>query len=62
MDYKPLTTTLIPNLKLSTYLDLDLVDQSMYRQLIGSLMHLVNTKPDIYFVVNTLSQYMFDPR
>ena len=27
-------------------------------QLIGSLMYLVNTRPDICFVVNVLSQFM----
>jgi hypothetical protein len=27
-------------------------------QLIGSLMYLVNTKPDICYVVNVLSQFM----
>jgi hypothetical protein len=35
----------------------DPVDPSLYRQLIGSLMYLVNTGPDIFFVVNTLSQF-----
>jgi hypothetical protein len=34
----------------------------MYRQLIGSLMYLVNTRPNIYFVVNTLNQQMVEPR
>jgi hypothetical protein len=34
----------------------------MYRQLIGSLMYLVNTRPDICFAVNTLIQHMVEPR
>jgi hypothetical protein len=38
------------------------VDATVYRQLIVSLMYLVNTRPDICFVVNTLSQYMVEPR
>ena len=34
----------------------------MYRQMIGSLMYLTDTRPDICFAVNTLSQYLTDPR
>jgi hypothetical protein len=30
--------------------------------MIGSLMYLMNTRPDICFVVNTLSQYLVEPR
>ena len=30
--------------------------------MIGSLMYLTNTRPDICFVVNTLSQFLIDPR
>jgi hypothetical protein len=33
------------------------IDPSLYRQLIGSLMYLVNTRLDIFFSVNTLSQF-----
>lgn len=37
---------------------LDLENPCEYRQLIGALMFLVNTRLDICFAVNTLSQYM----
>lgn len=40
----------------------DLIDPTMYRQLVGSLMYLVNTKPDICFAVSTLCQFMSQPR
>jgi hypothetical protein len=38
-------------------LDSDPIDPSLYRQLIESLMYLVNTQPDICFAMNTLSQF-----
>jgi hypothetical protein len=40
----------------------ELVDATLYRQIIGLLMYLTNTRPDICFVVNTLSQYLVEPR
>ena len=43
-------------------LDSNLIDLTMYRQLIGSLMYLTNTIEDICFVVNSLSQVMCEPR
>jgi hypothetical protein len=39
-----------------------LIDDALYRQIIGSLMYLTNTTPDICFVVNTLSQFLVEPR
>lgn len=41
---------------------MDLVDPMMYIQLIGSLLYLVHTRPDICYVVSTLSQFMLEPR
>ena len=38
------------------------IDSTLYRQMIGSLMYLVNTRPDICYVVNTLSQFMCEPK
>ena len=33
----------------------------MYHQMIGFLMYLMNTRPYIFFAVNTLSQFLTDP-
>ena len=62
MDSKSMSTPMTTNLKKLSSDDSDLVDPTMYHQLIGSLMYLVNTRPDICFVVSTLSQYMCEPR
>lgn len=40
----------------------DLADTTMYRQLIGSLLYLVNTRQNICYVVNALSQHIVDLR
>jgi hypothetical protein len=39
-----------------------LIDATLYRQIIGLLMYLTNTRPDICFAVNTLSQFLVEPR
>ena len=58
MDY--MTTPMASNLKLLSDASSELVDSTMYRQMIGSLMYLTNTRPDIFFAVNTLSQFLTD--
>ena len=30
--------------------------------MIGSMMYLTNTRPDIFFAMNTLSHFLTDPR
>ena len=50
------------NLKLLSDASSEEVDATMYRQMIGSLMYLMNTRPDIFFAVNTLSQFLTYPR
>ena len=39
----------------------DLANPSKYRQLVGALMFLVNSCPNVCFDVNTLSQFMVEP-
>ena len=62
MDYKAMTTPMASNLKLLTDASSDSVDAMMYRQVIRSLMYLMNTRPYICFAVNTLSQFLIDLR
>ena len=62
MDCKSMSTPMTTNLKLFGDTSSGTIDATLYRQMIGSLMYLTNTRPDICFAVNTLSQYMVDPR
>ena len=62
MDCKALTTPMASNLKLLIDASSEAVDAMMYRQMIGSLMYLMNTRLHICFVVNTLSQFLTDSR
>eukprot|EP00253_Pinus_taeda_P032538 PITA_32538 len=60
---KPVTTPMDLNFKklCGSAVGPVLGNASEYRQLIGALMFLVNSRPDICFAVNTLSQYMVEP-
>ena len=61
-DCRPMDTPIITNWKkIDTSKD-DVADPTLYRNLIGSLMYLVNTIPYICYAVNTLSQFIVEPR
>jgi hypothetical protein len=62
MDWKSMDTPMTTDIRKLRDSDSYLVDLSLYQQLVGSLMYLVNTRPDICFVVNTLSQFQVEPR
>jgi hypothetical protein len=49
-------------LKLLVDTSSELIDATLYRQIIGSLMYLTNTRPDICFAMNNLSQFLVEPR
>ena len=61
-DCRPMSTPMITNGKKLHASKGELVGPTLYRQLIGSLMYLVNSRLDLCFVVNTLSQFMVEPR
>jgi hypothetical protein len=62
LECKPMNTPMEVKLKLLVDTSSDLIDATLYRQIIGSLMYLTNTRPDICFAVNTLSQFLVEPR
>jgi hypothetical protein len=62
LDCKAMVTPMVSNLKLLQDTTSEIVDSTLYRQIVGSLMYLTNTRPDICFVVNTLSQHLEQPR
>jgi hypothetical protein len=62
LECKPMNTPMEAKLKLLINTLLELIDATLYRQIIGSLMYLTNTRPDIYFAVNTLNQFLVEPK
>jgi hypothetical protein len=56
-----MNTPIETKLKLLFDTSSELVDATLYRQIIGLLMYLTNIGPDICFAVNTLSQYLGEP-
>ena len=63
VDCKSVSTPMEPNFeKLSGSAAGPMLANSIeYHQLVGALMFLVNTRQDICFAVNTLSQHMVEP-
>ena len=61
LECKAMATPMDTNLKLLADESSELVNVTQYRQIIGLLMYLTNTRPDICFVT-TLSQYLVQPR
>ena len=62
MDCKAMTTPMASNLKLLSDASSKLIDSIMYRQMIGFLMYLKNMRRYVFFGMNTLSQFLTDPR
>jgi hypothetical protein len=62
LECKSMNTPMETTMNILVDTSLELVDATLYRQIIGSLMYLMNTGPDICFFVNTLSQFLVEPR
>ena len=58
---KPMDTPPEGNWRKEDATSREVVDAILYRQLVGSLMYLVNMRPNIFYAVNQLSQAMVKP-
>jgi hypothetical protein len=50
------------NSKLNECSDMEKVDATLFRQMVGSLRYVCNSRPDICYSVSMISRYMHDPR
>ncbi|KAH7433075.1 hypothetical protein KP509_07G054000 [Ceratopteris richardii] len=62
MDCKPTSTPMEVNHKLSMDDNMPDVDAKKYRKLVGSLIFLCNTRPDICYAVGVLSRFSNKPK
>ncbi|XP_048498244.1 uncharacterized mitochondrial protein AtMg00810-like [Beta vulgaris subsp. vulgaris] len=61
VDCKPMSTPMEVNARLCSVEGKDLEDVTMYRQLVGSLIYLTLSRPDIAYVVSAISRFMQKP-
>ena len=62
LDCKKMATPMVSNMKLLQDTTSKTVDFTLYMNMVGLLMYLMNTRLDICFAVNTLSQFMEHPK
>ena len=62
LDSKPVSTPMNPRVSLNSDKGVLLDDVTHYRSLIGRLLYLTISRPDITFSVNALSQFLQAPR
>ncbi|XP_050920414.1 uncharacterized mitochondrial protein AtMg00810-like [Lathyrus oleraceus] len=61
-DSSPASSPVEPNLNLEKHGEEDKVDATLFKQIIGSMRYVCNTRPDIGFLVGLVSIYMSEPR
>ena len=61
IDCNPLSTPMEQNLKITLKKGNEFENATNYKQLVGSLIYLTTTRPNISFVVGILSRFMQKP-
>ncbi len=62
IDCKPAETPIVVNHGLQIAEGAELTDRQRYQHLIGKLIYLSHTRPDIAYAVGVLSQFMHRPQ
>ncbi|KAJ0434928.1 putative RNA-directed DNA polymerase [Helianthus annuus] len=62
IDCKPADTPMIVNQKLYMEEKAELADKERYQRMVGKLIYLSHTRPDIAYVVGVVSQFMHQPQ
>ncbi|KAD4385217.1 hypothetical protein E3N88_25385 [Mikania micrantha] len=62
IDCKPVSTPMIANLKLHMEEGVELADKERYQRMVGKLIYLSHTRPDIAYEVGVVSQFMHQPQ
>jgi hypothetical protein len=57
-DYKYALTPFLSKFRLEDGGDTPLVDSTLYRQLVGILLYLIHSRPDLSYVVGAVSKFM----
>eukprot|EP00253_Pinus_taeda_P004703 PITA_04703 len=60
-NYKPASTPFLSGVCLEDGGDTPLVDNTLYRQLVGSLLYLTHSRPDLSYAVGAVSRYVQEP-
>jgi hypothetical protein len=61
MESNSVGSPIVPGFKISRNEDGNTVDETYYKQLVGSLMYLTATRPDMMFVICLITRYMTRP-
>ncbi|CAL8085826.1 unnamed protein product [Prunus armeniaca] len=61
LDCKPVDAPIVQNHHLFEYLDQVPTNKERYQRLVGGLIYLSHTRPDIAYVVKVVSQFMHSP-
>ncbi|XP_042065402.1 uncharacterized mitochondrial protein AtMg00810-like [Salvia splendens] len=62
IDCKPADTPILVNHGLQISDETELADQGKYQRLVGKLIYLSHTRPDIAYAVGVVSQFMHRPQ